>query len=493
MAMIRIDHLTFTYPNGSEPVFEDVSLQFDDEWRLGLIGRNGKGKTTLLRLLAGEYEYQGRISGAPHCEYYPFTVKDPQQFTSTIIEELCPNAALWQIRRELNALEVSEDVLWRSFDILSKGEQSKILLAVLFLKEADCYLIDEPTNHLDAKGRIILSAYLQKKKGFLLVSHDRDLLDACVDHILALNRSSVQISAGNFSLWKEHFDQQQHFEQVQNERLKKDLKRLSQASRRTAEWSDRIEASKIGAADKGYVGHQAAKMMKRSKVLEKRRQNAIEEKAKLLKDIQIVQDLKITPLSHRKKILLNVDKVVIRYDKRNICQPLSFTLTQHDRILLSGQNGSGKSSLLKLIMGEPMEHSGTIHKPNDLRISYVAQDTSHLHGSLHDYIKASDFEEALFRTLLHKLDFPRHLSIPDLTKLSQGQKKKILIASSLSQKAHLYIWDEPLNDIDIYIRMQIEQLIHAFSPPMLFIEHDQAFQNAIATQIIPVIGIHNSL
>ncbi len=486
MTMIKIDHLTFTYPNGSEPVFEDVNIHFDNQWRLGIVGRNGKGKTTLLRLLAREYEYQGTIQGASHCEYYPFPISDPHQYTMDILITLCPTRESWEFSRELSALEVSDNVLWRSFDTLSKGEQSKVLLAALFLKEADCYLIDEPTNHLDARGRAVLCSYLQKKKGFLLVSHDRDLLDACVDHILALNRSSIQIIAGNFSTWKEHFDQQQNFEKKHNERLKKDMKRLTQASQRTAQWSDQIEANKIGAADKGFVGHRSAKMMKRSKSLEKRRQKAINEKAELLKDVQEPQELKIAPLNHRKKVLLQVDHVVMQYEGRQICQPLSFTLTQNDRILLSGQNGSGKSSLLKLIMGKEIEHTGLIQKPGDLRIAYVAQDTSHLQGSLQNYMKATGVEEPLFRTLLHKLDFPRHLSIPDLAKLSQGQKKKILIATSLSQKAHLYVWDEPLNDIDIYIRMQIEQLILAFSPPMLFVEHDQSFQKAIATQIVPV-------
>lgn len=492
MAMIKIDHLTFTYPNGSEPIFDDVSLQFDNEWRLGLIGRNGKGKTTLLKLLANEYEYRGTISGARHCEYYPFAISDSRQNTIDLLQQLCPHAALWQIRRELYALELPEEVLWRSFDTLSKGEQSKTLLAALFLKEADCYLIDEPTNHLDAKGRAVLSSYLQKKKGFLLVSHDRNLLDACVDHILAFNRSTIQICAGNFSSWFHHFEQQQHFEQTQNERLMKDLKRLTHAAQQTAQWSSRVEASKIGAADKGYVGHKAAKMMKRSKSLERRRQNAIEQKTRLLKDLQVVQELKITPLSHRMKNLLTVDHVTIAYHHQTVCEPLSFSLTQHDRILLSGPNGSGKSSLIKLIMGENIEHSGIIRTPSDLIISYVAQDTSQLCGSLTDFIKSQVNDEPLFRTILHKLDFPRRLAICDLTHISQGQKKKILIAASLSQKAHLYLWDEPLNDIDIYVRMQIEQLIQAFALPMLFVEHDQTFQNAIATQIVPVIAVHKA-
>lgn len=136
--------------------------------------------------------------------------------------------------RELSYLDVDADVLWRPFETLSNGEQTKVLLAALFLNEGHFLLIDEPTNHLDTAAREKVSAYLQKKKGFILVSHDRCFLDGCVDHILSLNRNNIEVQSGNFSSFMRNFEQQQQFELSQNERLKKDIHRLQQSAQRTA-------------------------------------------------------------------------------------------------------------------------------------------------------------------------------------------------------------------------------------------------------------------
>lgn len=146
--------------------------------------------------------------------------------------------------RELSYLDVEADVLYRPFETLSNGEQTKILLAALFCNEGHFLLIDEPTNHLDVHAREMVSAYLKKKKGFILVSHDRAFLDGCVDHILSLNRASIEVQSGNFSSWMENFERQQEFELEQNERLQKDIARLQQSAKRSAVWSDRVEASK---------------------------------------------------------------------------------------------------------------------------------------------------------------------------------------------------------------------------------------------------------
>lgn len=276
-------------------------------------------------------------------------------------------------------------MLYRPFETLSNGEQTKILLAALFCNEGHFLLIDEPTNHLDVHAREMVSAYLKKKKGFILVSHDRAFLDGCVDHILSLNRATIEVQSGNFSSWMENFERQQEFELEQNERLQKDIARLQQSAKRSAVWSDRVEASKKGAADKGYVGHKAAKMMKRSKAIEARQQQAIEQKSGLLKNIEAAENLKLTPLMYHAETLVTLSDVSVCYDGNAICEPVSFTIRQGDRVVLDGRNGSGKSSLLKLIIGEPIEHTGTIRLASGLIISYVQQDTSFLKGNLSDF------------------------------------------------------------------------------------------------------------
>lgn len=484
MSMIKIENLTFSYPTSYENIFENVNCQIDSNWKTGFVGRNGRGKTTLLKLLLGQYEYNGNIEASVEFDYFPYPIADKTKLTNEIFLEVAPMAEEWELMRELSYLDMEADVLYRPFNTLSHGEQTKVLLAALFCNEEHFLLIDEPTNHLDVEAREIVAGYLKKKKGFLLVSHDRHFLDGCVDHILSLNRSTIEVQSGNFSSWMQNFTQQQNFELAQNKRLKKDINRLQQSAKRSSQWSDRVEASKIGAADKGFVGHKAAKMMKRSKNIEARQQQAIKQKSSLLKNIETVENLKLSPQKYHANTLVSYSEVACCYDGKVISDPVTFTIQQGERIALDGKNGSGKSSLLKLLIGESIEHTGTIERGSGLVISYVPQDTSHINGRLSDYAQDNSLDESLFKAILRKMDFKRIQFEKDMQDFSAGQKKKVLIAKSLCDQAHLYVWDEPLNYIDIYSRMQIEQLLKAFSPTMIFVEHDKAFRDAISTRII---------
>lgn len=486
MSMIKIENLTFSYLSSYDNIFEDVSFQIDTDWKLGFVGRNGRGKTTFLNLLLGKYEYNGTITSSVQFDYFPYPVDDKSRLTEDILQEICPIAEEWELIRELSYLEVSADVLCRPFNELSNGEQTKVLLATFFLNEGRFLLIDEPTNHLDTNAREMVSAYLKKKKGFILVSHDRHFLDGCVDHILSLNRANIEVQAGNFSSWALNFERQQEFEIAQNAVLQKDIKRLQKAARRTTDWAGQIEASKFGGhpPDRGRIGHKSAKMMKRAKSIEARQQQAIEQKSGLLKNVETAENLKIFPLSYFTDTLLSFSDVKVFYGEKAVCAPVTFTLRRNDRLALEGRNGSGKSSLLKLLIGENIEHTGTITTGSGLIISYVPQDTSHLKGSLSDFADKHHIDETLFKALLRKLDFERVQFTKNIEDFSGGQKKKVLIAKSLCEQAHLYVWDEPLNFIDVYSRIQIEQLIKEFSPTMIFVEHDKAFRDNIATRIV---------
>lgn len=490
MSMIKVENLTFSYPSGAENVFDNVNFQIDTDWKLGFIGRNGRGKTTFLKLLLGEYEYSGKIISSVHFDYFPYNVADKTRLTEDILCGICPLAEEWEIMREMSYLDVNADVLYRPFETLSNGEQTKVLLAALFLNDDRFLLIDEPTNHLDTAARQTVSAYLKKKKGFILVSHDRRFLDGCVDHILSLNRAEIQVQSGNFSSWMMNFERRQEFEQAQNERLKKDIKRLNHAAKRASAWSEKAESGKNGIlpsglkADKGYVGHKAEKIMKRSKAIEARRQTAVEQKSQLLKNAEEAEDLKIHPLEYFADTLVEFSDVEVIYGDRKICKPVNFAVHRGERLVLDGKNGSGKSSLLKLLNGENIEHTGRLNIGSGLEISYVPQDTSFLRGSLSDFAREHKIDESLFKSILRKMDFERVQFENDMENYSGGQKKKVLIAKSLCEQAHLYVWDEPLNYIDVYSRMQIERLITEFAPTMVIVEHDGAFREAAATKSV---------
>lgn len=525
MSNIAVQHVTFCHEGSLDPLFADVSFMLDTDWKLGFIGRNGRGKTTFLRLLLGDFPYQGTIAASVSFSYFPFDV--PQAWLSwpalRVARSVIADFEGWEARmgeaaaaaegmddyaeayeqyvahdgflidelieKEAGKLGVRAEALSRSFHTLSPGEQSKVLLAALFLRKEHFLLIDEPTNHLDAQGRDLMARYLSSKRGFILVSHDRTFLDQTIDHVLSINKTTIEVQQGNFSSWLANKDRKDQFELEQNQRLKREIGRLSATAREKSTWSDAVERTKIGGHvyDRGAVGHKAAKMMQRAKAIEQRTQRAIEEKSALLHDVEVSEPVKLVPLAYHKERLLEARDLSIGYTPEHaLFAPMTFEVLRGDRIALSGPNGCGKSSLLKLLIGQDIPHTGVVRLGSGLILSYLPQRTDHLAGTLSAYVRAHGLEDTLVRSLLRKLDFSRAQFDCPLEHYSEGQKKKLLIAASLSQQAHLYLWDEPLNFIDVLSRMQIEALITAFEPTLLFVEHDRTFCQRIATRILPM-------
>lgn len=524
MSLIDINNLTFSYDTSFENIFENVSFRIDTDWKTGFIGRNGRGKTTFLKLLTGEYTFSGTITSSVSFDYYPYTIENMEEKTLKLIRNIIAPYDYWEkelerlskdgseqalreygtvfelytahdgyiidelILKEISKLKVTPDVLERPFNTLSNGERTKLMLCALFLKKNNFLLIDEPTNHLDLEGRKVVSEYLSCKKGFILVSHDRDFLDNIVDHVLSINRNDIEVQKGNYTTWKENRDRQDNYELDENEKLKKDIVRLSEAAKRTAKWSDKVENTKFGTLlsgikpDKGHIGAQSARMMKRAKNIEHRQQKAIDEKRQLLKNIEQADTLRLNILEYRKNRYIDVNNLTVYYGDKTVCSNVSFSVDKGDRVVLTGRNGCGKSSIIKLLMGESILHDGDVNIGNELIISYVPQDTSFLKGNLKEYAGACGLDESLFKAILRKLDFTRTQFEKDMSEFSMGQKKKVLIAGSLSKGANLFIWDEPLNFMDILSRVQIEELIQGYSPTMVFVEHDAMFCRRTATK-----------
>ena len=493
MSLIQVQNLTFAYDGSYENIFENVSFRLDTNWRLGFTGRNGRGKTTFLNLLQGKYAYQGSISASVAFSYFPYPVEDPRALAVEVVESIHPEYEYWRLAREMNALQLEVELLYRPYETLSNGEQTKLQLAVLFSRENHFLLIDEPTNHLDIRGRELVSRYLNSKRGFILVSHDRAFLDGCVDHILSINKTDIEVQRGNFSTWWDNKQRQDAFEQAENAKLKKEISRLEETARQKAGWAESAERSKFGVdplkVDKpknyrSYQGAKAAKAMARSKAIEQRQQAAIEEKSKLLKNIERSDALKIFQTPYHTKRLVQLQDVAIAYGEKTVCSGISFTVEQGDRVALRGGNGCGKSSIIKLICGGDIPHTGLVRLGSGLKISYVSQDTSKLCGKLSELARQQGIEESLFLAMLAKLDVPKTQMEKDLSALSAGQKKKVLLAVSICQNVHLHIWDEPMNYIDVISRIQIEQLLLEYRPTILFVEHDRAFCENVATKTV---------
>ena len=500
MAQINVSNLTFGYEGSYDTIFENVSFSIDTSWKLGFVGRNGKGKTTFLQLLLGKYEYQGAITRSVVFDYFPYPVKqkDLERTAAELMEDWKAGVESWRVLCELEKLDMDAELLYRPFGTLSFGERTRVMLAVLFSGENDFLLIDEPTNHLDQDAREIIKKYLASKKGFILVSHDRDLLDACIDHVLVLNRASIEVQSGNFSSWWENKEKADHFARMEHENTKIGYDPAKEHDR--------------SISTRSYIGAKTKKMQSRVKAYEERMDREIEKKEGLLKDIETVKDLKIMPLSHYKERLIECRDFSLKYrdGKENVITGLNFELKQGDRVFLKGKNGCGKSSLIKYILTQNLQNSsnggiekrkitmsgcenlsgenimatGTCSIASNLVISYINQDTSHLSGTLKEFAKKQEIDEPMLLSMLRSLDLDREQFVKNMEEFSEGQKKKVLIAASLLTPAHLYLWDEPLNYIDVFSRMQIEKLIAQFQPTMLIVEHDARFAKKLATKVV---------
>lgn len=492
MAQIAINHLSFAYEGAADVVFENASVNLDTDWKLGLIGRNGRGKSTLLHLLHGTLDAKGAIHTSVVFDYFPFPVSNPANTPLEIAGEMHPDGEVWQFLREASLLELSEETLDTPYHLLSGGEQVKVLLCILFSRDQHFLLIDEPTDHLDKESRKAVAAYLNKKKGFILVSHDRTFLDACIDHVLSINRCGLELQKGNYSSWAENKERQDQYERDQNERLKKEIGHLKYAAQSAKNWADQAENQKIGLhADshersknaRSYIGEKSRRMQQQRKNMEFRMNKAVEEKEGLLKNIEYSDELKLFPLFQNKGAVATLEKIHVSFGDRKILQQFNLQIHPGEILALEGKNGCGKSTIIRLLTGEQTPDSGIIRLQSGCILSYVPQN-ARPQGDMRTFIQYHGINETLFKTILRKLNFDRAHFDHDLHDLSVGQQKKIMLAMSLCQSAHLYLWDEPLNYVDVLSRIQIEKLLLQFRPTMILVEHDETFIQKIATRTI---------
>ncbi len=521
MSLISFNSVSFYYTDSEDQVFEDLSLNIDTSWRLGLTGKNGRGKTTFLKLIGKEiHPVKGEIHSGISTFYFPYVPKEPHSGTLKVIKESIAPYSFWEsrmkellaagdewsiseygsileqyesadgyeidplIEKEFAGLKMNTGLLQRSFDTLSGGEQTKALIIALFLKKGSLPLIDEPTDHLDMKGRMILGEYLSAKNGFIIASHDRHFLDLCTDHIMSINKSDVRINKGNYSQWKSNMDIEEEFELRKNENLRREVNSLENAAKNRRKWADEKEKEKIGAYDKGFIGRKSAKQMKRALQIEKRINEKLEQKKSLLKNAEDERRLKISRARTSTDKLISLNNVTLRIQGRTIIKNFSIDVYKGERIAIIGDNGCGKTSLLKIIMKEIAPDSGTVHKPNHISVSYSRQNPLWEKGLLRDLLQMENIDETRFRNIMGVMGAWGELFDRPIETFSKGQIKKIELCRSFLNPVDLFIWDEPLNNLDIYSREQLEAVILKYEPTMIFTEHDQTFVANIATSVV---------
>lgn len=498
MSNIEFKDLTFGYDENL--IFDHTQINIDDRWKLGLVGRNGRGKSTLLKLLRGKIKTENTIISQKNFTYFPQILTETREnadvsskssekmltdlsnLTFYLLDDLSEQElGQWKLERELSLLHVDLEVLWRPFSALSGGEQTKCLLALLFLDETNFPLIDEPTNHLDIESRTQVANYLKRKSGFIVVSHDRGFLDAVCDHTLAIERRQLKLYQGNFSVYEQEKKRRDDFEILQNDKLQKDISRLKQTALEKRDWSNQRE----NVAGATFVDKKVAKKQnQRAKSMEKRLTKTLSEKEELLQNIEKIESLTLNfqPLHH--KTLLQFENFALAFSDKLLFQEINFNLKKGQIVALTGANGRGKSSILKALQGKfEGQQKGSVQMAQGIHVSYVRQIYDN-RGLLKDFAQENQLDYEIFLANLRKLGMERHVFDQTIETMSQGQQKKVELARSLSENAQLYLWDEPLNYLDVFNHDQIVQLLKTIQPTMLIVEHDQSFISEVATATI---------
>jgi len=523
MSKITINKMSYYYEDFYNPVYENINLAIKTEWKLGLIGRNGRGKTTLLKLLTGELEpTSGNISTPMEVEYFPYDNECGYTLTRDIIKEnvgklksmedtmediISKNDetrfdeyALLQdkylerdgyemesrILKEMEEMKLDKVLLDRAFDTLSGGEKTRVMLLTLFLRKKSFVLLDEPTNHLDDEGKEAVIEYLQKKKGFILVSHDRSFLDKVIDHVISINKKDITIEKGNYSSWKYNKDKKEEFELRTRERLEEEIAQLERSAKCSRTWANIGNEQKYQFASNGRANG-VETYMKQAKRSESRMQDHIDQKKQLLQNYEEVKPLVMQQKEDiEEKCLVKIKELSFRYeeDTKEIIKGFNFEVYAGDRIWVKGKNGVGKSTLLNLLSRE-IPNQAIEYAPG-LQIAMITQEPAWKTG----YVKEG-FEGAIgnpvyqrFLELCDQFELPENFLERPLETYSSGELKKVNIARALAEDHHIILFDEPLNYMDTYFSEQLETAIVKCQPTIIFVEHDSYFGKAIATKMI---------
>lgn len=520
MPTITFNDISFQHAGSPELLFKNLSFQLHAEWKTAVVGRNGRGKSTLLHLISGLLQPNaGTIDGTLRAVLFQEHLSANNQPAFTVIKRQIAPFDEWErrmdallangdddsllryqelfeayslhrgftidalIQKECTELGISEQMLSQPFDTLSGGEQTRANIAALFLQQDAFPLLDEPTNHLDMSGRELLAEYLSSKRGFIIVSHDRHFLDACCDHVLAINRNDIRVFSGNYTSWRQQLALEEMTEAARMEHLTREISSLERAAQQRRVWSDRKEKEKNSAADSGFVSRKAAKMMKRALTIERRIDERIESKRTLLKNRETVRPLTIHPAERSSEIVLSLEDAGMQFGEKVLFEHCTLTVRKHERVAVIGPNGCGKSTLLRVVRKDLPLSTGQCRIAADAPV-HAYQIPKWNSGLFRTILRSEGIDETQFRTVMGTFNISGEIFERPLETFSFGERKKIDLCRSFLGPNDFLVWDEPVNYIDIESKEQIEAVILAAQPTMLFTEHDRAFVGTIATRIV---------
>lgn len=515
----------FFYQDYYHPIFQKVNLSLNTDWKLGLIGRNGRGKTTFLNLLHGMIEpSQGVIQMPVQTSYFPYEVNRKYTRTMDILKETVAGLRTIEIQmaelllqgenmsvekyldlleiyeqndgfemesriyKEVEQMELSSELLDRDFHTLSGGEKSSMMIIALFLRRDGFVLLDEPTNHLDPQKRETLARYLKRKKGFILVSHNLEFLDSCIDHVLAINKVDITLEQGNYTTWRMNREQKEGYELRTQQRLIQEIVQLERKAVKTRRWSDTGNTQKYDFTCNARANGARAYMQQAKRAEQKIKDN-LEEKKQLLCNLEEEKLLCIQQVESE-GCLLELKNYSFCYPDScfQIINQFNFQIFSGERIGIAGKNGVGKSTFLKVLVSELLDENmeeENIFRQENLKVAYAMQEPEFLVDSVIELIQDEKKERYdYFLDLCQRFDLPDDYLERPISTLSSGERKKLDMAKCISSKSQLLLLDEPLNFMDVNFREQLTKAILEQNITVIFVEHDEKFLRDVSTRII---------
>jgi len=528
--LAQLANVSLSFPD--KKVLEDVSLTVYPGDRISLVGENGVGKTSIFRMLKGrlppdsgsvsfargvrigylEQDFAGMaedpkrtcmelalgpfeplIQLERRIEHLAFDLGETEVGTSNLLDELGEAQQRFEVsggytfrartQSTLDGLGLPEPLWERRVSELSAGQRVRLALARLLLEDHDLILFDEPTNHLDVPAREWLEGHLAgMDAAYVVASHDRRFLDAVSGKVAHLDRGKLTLYTGDYTAFRRQLEQSEEEGWRRYEKNQKLTKKLQRQAQDYERWSDAGEKKKRGAADKGFMSHKAAKLMKRSLSARHRMEEAAES-ARTEKPFE-KDAVKIAFGSTMGRSLLRAEDLVVGYsEERALTEEFSFEISAGDRVAVLGPNGCGKTALLRTVLGEIPAIDGDVSLTPSAEVGYFDQDNTSVHPDVTalEAVLETGRDETLVRTVMGRMGVRRETVNKKVAKLSSGERAKVLLAGIILGDNNLLVLDEPTNYLDIETQDVMLAALEDFPGGILFVSHDRYFVDALAT------------
>jgi ATP-binding cassette subfamily F protein 3 len=532
--LAQLRNVSLSFPD--KKVLEDISLTIYPGDRISFVGENGAGKTSIFRMLKGslapdtgevslsrgvrigylEQDFAGIEEDAKRTcmevalEPFGPLIKlerriealaselggaEESEHTSVLLADLGEAQHRFEVsggyefrsrtQSTLTGLGLSETYWGRSVSELSAGQRVRLALARLLLEDHDLILFDEPTNHLDVPAREWLEGHLAgMETAYIVASHDRRFLDAVSRKVAHLDRGKLTLYSGDYTAFRQQLRQVEEEGWRRYEKNRKLAKKLQRQAQDYQRWSDAGEKKKRGAADKGFVSHKAAKVMKRSLVARRRMEEAVEN-ARTEKPFE-KDAVKIEFGSSKGRSLLRTEDLVVGYSKESpLTRELSLELWAGDRLAVLGSNGCGKTAFLRTVLGEIPPLRGDVRLASS-KVGYFDQDNRLVPPDVTalEAVLGTGRDETLVRTVMGRMGIRRETVNKMVAKLSSGERAKLLLATLILGDNNLLVLDEPTNYLDIETQDVLLEALRDFPGGILFVSHDRYFVEELATETL---------